>query len=147
MTKTGVWKLLGEIEGFDGHGEALFGRAREEHGVLGIAVREDGGGQEVALLGARGQAGGGADALHIEDHGGHFRVVAQADEFRHERDARTGGSRHGARARPAGAERHADGGQLVFRLHDGVGGFAGFRDRAGSASCSRSAIPPATTRA
>ena len=60
-------ELLGEFEGFDGHGEALFGRAREEHGVLGIAVGEERGGEEVALRGAGGQAGGGADALDVED--------------------------------------------------------------------------------
>jgi hypothetical protein len=33
-------ELLGQVEGLDRHGEALFGRAREEHGVLGVAVRE-----------------------------------------------------------------------------------------------------------
>jgi len=54
----------------------------EIHGVPGIAVGENGGGQDVALLGARGQAGGGADALDVENDGGHLGVVAQADEFR-----------------------------------------------------------------
>ena len=143
MTNTGVWKRLGEIEGLDGHGEAFLGRAREEHGVLGVAVREDGGGQDVALLRARGQAGGGADALHVEDHRGDFGVVAQADEFRHQRDAGTGGGGHGARARPAGAERHADGSQFVFGLHDGVGGLAGFGVVAEALHVADQRFPPA----
>jgi hypothetical protein len=69
----------------------------------------------------------GPDALHVEDHRGNFGVIAQADEFGHQRDAGTGGGGHGARARPSGAERHADGSQFVFGLHDGVGGLAGFR--------------------
>ena len=94
--------------------------------MLGVAVREQRGGEHVALRGAGGQAGGGADALHVEDHRGNFGVVAQADELRHQRDAGPGGGGHGARARPAGAQRHADGSQLVFGLHDGVGGLAGF---------------------
>ena len=46
-------ELLGEIEGFHRHREALFRRAREQHGVPGVAVGEDGGGQKVALLSAR----------------------------------------------------------------------------------------------
>ncbi len=95
--------------------------------MLGIAVREDRGGEQVALLRARGKARGGAHALHVEDYRGDVGVVAQADEFRHERDARSGGGSHGAGARPSGAERHADAGQFVFGLHDGVSGLAVFR--------------------
>ena len=37
--------------------------------------------ENVALHGARGQAGGGSDALHVEDHRGNFGVIAEADEF------------------------------------------------------------------
>ena len=55
---------------------------------------------------------------------GNLGVVAQPDEFRHQRNAGAGGGGHGARARPACAQHHADGGEFVFRLHDGEGRFA-----------------------
>ena len=57
-------------------------------GVLGVAVRGIGAGQQVGLLGARRHAGGGAAALHVDD--GHRRdlgEVGQADELGHQRDA------------------------------------------------------------
>ena len=66
----------------------------------------------------------GPDALDVEDHAGHLGVVAQAGKLRHQRDARPGGRGHGARARPACAQHHADRGQLVFRLHHGEGRLA-----------------------
>src|ERR1035438_6365280 len=44
--------LVETVKGFALHEEKVFGQ---------------GGGDQVALRGARGQAGGGADALHVED--------------------------------------------------------------------------------
>ncbi len=85
-----------------------------------VAVRGVGAQHQVALLRARRHAGGGAGALHVEDHGRHFRVVGQADELVHQRDAGAGGGREGARACPRRADDHAHGRQLVFRLDDGV---------------------------
>ena len=72
-----------------------------------------------------GRPGRGADALHVEDDRRDLGVVAEPDELRHEGDARAGGRRHRARARPAGAEHHADRGELVLRLHDREGRLAG----------------------
>src|ERR1035441_2333521 len=66
------------------------GRGGKLHGVLGIARGEQRGGDEVALRGAGRQAGGGPDALDVEDDGGDLGVVAEADELAHERDAGTG---------------------------------------------------------
>ena len=80
--------------------------------------------ENVALRGARGQAGGGPDALDVPDHAGDFGVVSQAGKLRHQRNARAGGGGHGARARPTCADHHADGGQLIFRLHDRKSRFA-----------------------
>ncbi len=117
-------QLLGEIEGRLRHLEALLHAAGEQHDVLGVAVREEGDGEQVALLVARGHPGGGADALDVEDDAGQLGEVAEAGELRHQRDAGAGGRGHGARAGPACAEHHADGGQFVFRLNDGEGGLA-----------------------
>ena len=66
----------------------------------------------------------GPDALDVDDDRRDLGVVAEARELRHERDARARGRRHGARARPAGAEHHADRGELVLGLDDGEGGLA-----------------------
>ena len=95
--------------------------------MLGVAVRKQRRGEEIALHGARRQAGRRPHALHVEDDRGNFGVVSQADEFRHQRDARTGGGGHGTRAGPSRAQSHADGGQLVFGLHHRKSGPAGFR--------------------
>src|ERR1035438_6357001 len=118
-------ELLGEIESLKAHRKTLFRRTREEQGVPGVAVGEQRGGNEVALLGARGQPGGWADALHVENHRGAFGVIPEPDELRHQRNTRAGRSGHGTGARPARAQRHADGSQLIFGLNDGIGGFAG----------------------
>jgi len=49
--------------------------------VLGIAVRGVGAEHQVALLRARGHAGRGPHALHVEDDCGDFGVVGEADEL------------------------------------------------------------------
>ena len=92
--------------------------------MLGVAVGEERGREQVGLRGAGGHTCRGAGALHVEDDAGDFGKVAEAGEFGHERDAGTGGRGHGARASPACAEHHANGGELVFGLDDGEGGFA-----------------------
>ena len=79
---------------------------------------------DVPLRGARRQPGGRPDALDVEDHARHFGVVGQAGELAHQRDARARGRGHRARAGPAGAEHHADRGDLVLGLDDRVGRLA-----------------------
>ena len=70
----------------------------------------------------------GPGALHVEDDAGNLGEVAEAGELGHQRDAGAGGRGHGARAGPACAEHHADGGQLVLGLDHGKGGLAFRRD-------------------
>ena len=60
-------------------------------------------------------------------HGGDFGEIGEADELLHQRDAGAGGGGEGARAVPAGADHHADRGELVLGLDDGVLGLAGLR--------------------
>ena len=55
---------------------------------------------------------------------GNLGVVAQPGELRHKRNARTRSRCHRARTRPSCAQHHADGGQLVFGLHDRESGLA-----------------------
>jgi len=52
-------EALGQVEGFDRHGKTLFGRARKIHGCRVSPWERMAVVQDVALLGARGQAGGG----------------------------------------------------------------------------------------
>jgi hypothetical protein len=123
MTKTSVWNCFGQIESVEAmlkHSD----RARNQHDVLGIAVGKKCGGKNIALRSARGQAGGRADALDVPDDAGNFRVVGQAGKLRHQRNPGAGGRGHAARARPASADDHADGGQFIFGLHDGERRFA-----------------------
>ena len=56
---------------------------------------------------------------------GHLGVVRQAGELAHQRDAGAGGRRHRPRARPAGADHHADRRDLVLGLDDREGRLAG----------------------
>ena len=53
----GSLKALGEIEGVARHAETFFGRARKEHRVLRVAVRERRNGEQIALHGACGESG------------------------------------------------------------------------------------------
>ena len=61
--------------------------------------------------------------------------VGEADELLHQRDAGAGGRGEGARAVPGGADHHADGGELVLGLDDGVAGLAGLRVGAERRQC------------
>ena len=117
-------EALGEIEGVHRHRVALLHRRRDQHDLLGVAVRQQRRAQDVSLRGAGRQAGRRTHALDVEDHAGHFRVIRQAGELPHQRDARARGRRHRARARPAGADHHADRRDLVLGLDHRVGRLA-----------------------
>ena len=84
-----------------------------------VAVRCVGAEHQVALLCPRRHPRRGTGALDVEDHRRHLGVVRQADELRHQRNARAGRWRERARARPRRANHHADRGQLVLGLQDG----------------------------
>ena len=104
-----------------------------------IAVREECDREKVGLRRARGQSGGGAGALNVEDHARNLGVIAESGKLGHERDAGSGGGGHRARASPASAEHHADRGELIFSLNNREGGLA-IRLDAIASSCSRSAL-------
>ena len=93
--------------------------------MLRVAMREHRGGEDVALGRARRQAGGGPEALHVDDDRRHLGVVGEAGELGHQRDARARSGRHRSCARPAGPEGHADGRELVLGLDDREGGLPG----------------------
>ena len=119
-------EAVGEVEALRRELEALVRILGEEQDVLGVAVRGVGAGEDVGLLGARGHAGRGAAALHIDDRGRDLGEVAQADELAHQRDARAARGGEGARAVPAGAGHDSDGGELVLGLDDRELVLAGF---------------------
>ncbi len=116
---------LGEVERGGGELERLRRILREQQHVLGVAVRGIGAGDHVALLGAGRHAGRGAGALDVHDHGRDLGEIGQADEFGHQRDARTRGRGEGPRPVPGRADHDADRGQFVLALHDGVFRLAG----------------------
>ena len=118
---------FGEVERLHRHVEALLGVRGVQTDVFGVAMRSIGGGDEVALLGAGRHAGRGADALHVEHHGGDLGVVRQAQELAHQRDTRPGGRGEGAGAVPARAEHHADRREFVFGLDEREVAAAGLR--------------------
>ena len=117
-------EALGQIEGVDRHVEAFRDAGRQQHDVLRVAVGAVDHRENVRLLRACRKTRAGSDARDIEDHDGNLRVVGQADELVHQRDAGARRRRHRAGARPSGADRHADCRQFVFSLHDRVGRFA-----------------------
>jgi hypothetical protein len=127
-------EAFGHVERLEREFVAFLDGAGNEQHVFGIAVGEVVGGEDVALAGARGQAGAGSHALDVDDHAGDFGEVGEAGHLGHERDAGAGSGGHRSRAHPAGAEDHADGGDFVLGLDDGVGGFAGFGVFAGTLS-------------
>ena len=112
-----VERLLRELVGLE--------RARRvEADVLAVAVRRVGRLQHVALHRARREARGGAGALDVEDDARDLGVVAEPDELVHQADAGAARRGHRAGARPAGADHHADRGELVLGLHDREGRLA-----------------------
>ncbi len=117
-------QLLGQVKRLAGHGEALRHRRRQQHGMLGVAVRERRNEADVALRSARRQPSRRPHALDVPDDAGNLDVVAEAGELGHQRDAGSSSGGHGARACPAGAQNHADGGEFILGLHDGESGFA-----------------------
>ena len=109
-----------QIERLRAHGEGLIGILRQQQDMLGVAVGGIGAGQNIRLLGARRDAGGWTAALHIEQDRWNFGEIGEAKELLHERDTRTGCCGEGPGTVPAGSHHHADGGEFVLGLHDGV---------------------------
>ena len=89
ITNTSDWKPLGEIERVHRHRVALFDGRRDQHDLLGVAVRQQRRAQDVALRGAGRQTRRRSHALDVEDHAGNLRVVGQPGELAHQRDAGT----------------------------------------------------------
>ena len=58
---------------------------------------------------------------------GNLGEIGEAEELLHQRDAGAGGRGEGARAVPGGADHHADRGELVLGLDDGVAVLLGCR--------------------
>ena len=140
-TNTGVWNRSAMSNAFDRQLERFARIGRIETDVPRVAVRRVGGHHQVALLRARRHAGGRARALHVEDHRRHLGVVGQADELVHQRDAGTRGGCERAGTGPAGADHHADGGELVLRLEDRVAVLLASRDPGGTSGRSRGRHP------
>ena len=118
-------ETLGQVERLDCEIKALRRVRREKQDVLGVAVRRVRARQDVALLRARRHAGRRPRTLHVDEHDRDLRVVGEPDELAHQRDARAGGRGERASAVPARADDHADGGELVFGLHDAIEVLAG----------------------
>ena len=94
MTKTGVCRRSARSSASAANVEALVRVLGEQQHVLGVAVRGVARGpQDVRLLRARRHAGRGAAALHVDDGDRDFGEVGEADELRHQRDARARTSR------------------------------------------------------
>ena len=117
---------FGQIESRVAELEALGGVGREEQGIARVAVAQVVRRQNVSLAGTRRQAGAGPDALDVPDHRRHLGEVGQPGELGHQIEAGARGAGHGARARPAGADHHADGRQLIFGLDHREGRLVGF---------------------
>ena len=157
ITKTGVCRRSARSSAGGRELEAFVRVFREQQHVLGVAVRGVGAGEDVGLLRARRHAGRRAAALHVDDRDRDLGEIGQADELGHQRDARARGRGERARAVPAGADDHADRGDLVLGLHDRVAVLAGVRidaellavllERLGQRRRRRDRIPGAHRRA
>ena len=143
----GRLEALGEVEGVLRHLVALGDRRRQQQDVLGSRRATGRRRRRCPLRGAGRQAGRRADALDVEDHRRHLGVVGQAGELGHQRDARAGGRRHRAGARPRRADHHAERGDLVLGLDDGEASPCRSPCRCGTCAGSRSASRTATTTA
>ena len=117
---------LGDVEGAPAEFEGFFQVARQQADLAAVAMPQEVREEQVALAGARGQAGARSHARDIPKHSRDFSEVSQAGEFRHQADARTAGA--GQRTRPSPARAGDDAGrrQFVFGLHNGDGIFAIF---------------------
>ena len=116
---------LGQVERERAEFEGLAGAVGQQQHMLGVAVRSEGAGQHVRLLRARRHAGRGPAALDVEHHRRNFGEIGEAEKLLHQRDARPGRRGEGAGAVPAGADHHADRGDLVLGLNDRVALLAG----------------------
>ncbi len=108
--------LGGDAARLVGGVEAVARRGGREHRKRGLAIAAVDGLQEVALLRLRGQAGGGAAALHVDHDEGQLRHHPEADCLRLEGHARAGSGAHAEVAPEAGAERRGGGRDLVLGL-------------------------------
>ena len=97
---------VGKVEGFPAELETFRRIARQQHHLLAVAMAEETGEEDVALAGARWQAGAGAHAGDIPDDNWNLCDVGEAGKLRHQADAGAAGGSQGARARPAGADDH-----------------------------------------
>ena len=145
ITKTGVWNCSARSNASIAIVSTLRPRT-EEHDVLGVAVREERRLEQVALRGARRQAGGGSDPLDVEDHGRRFGVIRQARELAHQRDAGAGRGRHRAR-RPSSPRSPCRATRFRPPPARSRRWPCPSPCRRGISSCSRSAIRRATTTA
>ena len=109
---------LGQIEGFHRHAEdVLDGGCREgDDGV--VAMGPPARLHHVALGAFRGQARGGAAALHIDDNAGDLGHDGVAQGLLLQGKAGAGRGCHGFGAGQGGAADGAHGGNLVFHLHE-----------------------------
>ena len=95
-----------------------FGRRRNQHHVLRVAVRCVHRRHQVSLLRARRHARRRTGALHIDQHRRNLGEIRETEELAHQRKARTTRCGERARAVPCRADDHADGSEFIFRLHD-----------------------------
>jgi len=72
-------QALSQIESSIAQFKALLDRAGEQNDVLGIAVGQKRGEEQVGLRGARRHARGRAGALHVEDDAGNLSIVARPE--------------------------------------------------------------------
>ena len=86
-TKTGDWSRSARSKACQPNSKHSFDAAGKQDHLLRVAVTDEADKGQVALRGARGQSGGGPDALHVPDDERHLGVVGQACEFGHQADA------------------------------------------------------------
>ena len=111
-------RLLGRVEGLDRDLERLLhavGVERQGRVIAGAAVAHL---HDVALAGHGRHAGGGANALHVDEDARHADLLGVAHGFLHQAEARAagGGERLGAGQR--GADDGIGAGDLVLRLQE-----------------------------
>ena len=83
-----------------------------------VAVRAPARLHHVALRGAGGLAGAGAQPLHVHHHARHFGHGRVANVLLHQRKAGAAGGRHGLQPAHRGADAGGQAGNLVFHLDE-----------------------------
>src|SRR5208282_1892069 len=110
--------FFGQIEGFDGEVEALLRRIGAKGNDLVIAMRPPLCLHHVGLGGERGQSGGGATALHVDENAGRFGHGGIADVLHHEGEAGARSDRKGLGSCPYHALQGNGGGEFIFHLDE-----------------------------